>query len=156
VIGHLERLLRLERHDAPEAKLAKLEQALQASTLQLDEVVPLIAALLAIPLNGRYAPLRVSPQQQKQQTLDALVSWLLEEAGRQPVLTVWEDLHWADPSTLELLGLVIEQAPTVPMLHVLTFRPVFMPPWPTRSHLTPITLNRLERPQVEVLITHLA
>ena len=60
------------------------------------------------------------------------------------------------PSTLEMLELVLEQTPTVPMLHVLTYRPEFAPPWPTRSHLTPITLNRLERPQVEALITHLA
>jgi predicted ATPase len=67
----------------------------------------------------------------------------------------WEDLHWADPSTLEMLGLVLEQTPTVPMLHVLTFRPEFTPPWPMRSHLTPMTLNRLERPQVEALIAHL-
>jgi predicted ATPase/class 3 adenylate cyclase len=156
VIGHLERLLRLERHDAPEAKLAKLEQALQTSTLALHEVVPLLAPLLAIPLDGRYAPLRVSPEQHKRQTLDALVAWLLDEDGRQPVLTVWEDLHWADPSTREFLGLVVEQVPTVPMLHVLTYRPEFVPPWPTRSHMTPITLNRLERPQVEALITHLA
>ena len=96
------------------------------------------------------------PQQQKQQTLDALVAWMLEEAERQPVLVAWEDLHWADPSTLEMLGLVLEQTPTVPMLHVLTFRPEFTPPWPSRSHLTPITLNRLERAQVEALITHLA
>ena len=156
VMTHLERLLRFERHDPPETKLAKLEQALQTSSLPLHEVVPLIAALLATPLDGRYAPLRLSPEQQKRQTLDALVAWLLEEAGRQPVLTVWEDLHWADPSTLEFLGLVVEQAPTVPMLHVLTYRPEFVPPWPTRSHLTPITLNRLERPQVEALIAHLA
>ena len=55
-----------------------------------------------------------------------------------------------------MLGLLVEQAPTVPMLHVLTFRPEFVPPWPMRSHMTPITLNRLERPQVEALITHLA
>ena len=85
-----------------------------------------------------------------------LVAWLLEEATRQPVLAVWEDLHWADPTTLELLGLLVEQTPTAAMLHVLTFRPEFSPPWPTRSHMTPITLNRLERPQVEALIAHLA
>jgi tetratricopeptide (TPR) repeat protein len=80
----------------------------------------------------------------------------MEEAEPQPVLAVWEDLHWADPSTLEMLGLVLEQSPTVSMLNVLTFRPEFESPWPTRSHMTPIILNRLERPQVEVLITHLA
>jgi len=79
----------------------------------------------------------LTPQQQKQQTLDALVAWLAAEAERQPVLVAWEDLHWADPTTLEALGLVIEQAPTVPMLHVLTYRPEFSPPWPQRSHMTP-------------------
>jgi predicted ATPase len=81
-----------------------------------------------------------------------LVAWLAAQAERQPVLAVWEDLHWADPTTLELLGLVIEQAPTVPMLHVLTFRPTFSPPWPARSHVTALVLNRLERRQVEALI----
>jgi predicted ATPase len=71
-------------------------------------------------------------------------------------LAMWEDLHWADPSTLEMLGLVLEQMPTVPMLHVLTFRPVFEPPWPSRSHMTPVTLNRLEWTQVEALATRMA
>ena len=157
VIAHLQRLLRWERDEAPEARLAKLERLLDASRQPLAEVVPLLAALLAVPLpEGSYAALTLTPQQQRQQTLDALVAWLLAEAERQPVLAVYEDLHWADPSTLELLGALLEQAPTVPMLTVLTFRPVFVPPWPSRSHLTPITLNRLERPQVEALITHLA
>ena len=100
----------------------------------------------------RYAPLTVTPQQQKQQTLDTLVAWLEAEAERQPVLVAWEDLHWADPTTLETLGLLVEQAPTMPMLHVLTYRPEFSPPWPQRSHITPLVLNRLERPQVETLI----
>jgi predicted ATPase len=79
----------------------------------------------------------------------------LEEAERKPMLVVWEDLHWADPSTLEILGLLVDQVPTAPMLIVLIFRPQFVLPWPTRSHMTPITLNRLERPQVEAMITQL-
>ena len=145
VITHVERVLDVQREDAPATKLDKLEQGLRPYRLPLDEVVPLFAALLSVPLDGRYAAPTLSPQQQKQQTLDALVAWMLEEAERQPVLVAWEDLHWADPSTLEMLGLVLEQTPTVPMLHVLTFRPEFTPPWPMRSHLTPITLNRLER-----------
>jgi predicted ATPase len=81
--------------------------------------------------------------------------WLLEEAERQPMLLVHEDLHWADPSTLEIIGMLVEQVPTVPMLIVLIYRPQFVPPWPNRSHMTPITLNRLERPQVEAMITQL-
>jgi class 3 adenylate cyclase/predicted ATPase len=120
------------------------------------EVVPLFVALLSVPLpEGRYPPLLLSPQQQRQRTLDALVAWLLAEAERQPVLAVWEDLHWADPSTLELLGLVIEQAPTTRLLMLMTARPEFRPPWPPRSHLTQLMLGRLPRPQVEILVRQL-
>jgi class 3 adenylate cyclase/predicted ATPase len=157
LIVHLERVLRWQREDSAEEKLAKLEEALQDFSLALDGVIPLFAALLSLALpEDRYPPLNFTPQQQKQQTLDATVAWLLEEAERQPVLQVWEDLHWADPSTLELLRLEIEQAPTAPILNVLTFRPEFTPPWPHRSHMTPLTLNRLQRPEVEALITQQA
>jgi class 3 adenylate cyclase/predicted ATPase len=153
VITHLEHLLQFAPDDAPATRLAKLEAGLRPSGLLLAEVVPLLAGLLSIPLPAeRYAALTLSPQQQKQQTLDTLVAWLAAEAERQPVLVAWEDLHWADPTTLEMLGLVIEQAPTVPMLHVLTARPEFSPSWPHRSHITPLVLNRLERPQVEALM----
>jgi class 3 adenylate cyclase/predicted ATPase len=157
VITHLQHLLQFAPDDSPATLLAKLEAGLRPSGLLLVEVVPLLAGLLSVPLPAeRYAALIVTPQQQKQQTLDVLVAWLAAEAERQPVLVAWEDLHWADPTTLEMLGLVIEQAPTVPMLHVLTYRPEFSPPWPPRSHITPLVLNRLERPQVEALITQQA
>jgi len=92
------------------------------------EVVPLLAALLSVPRpEGRYPPVLLGPQQQRQRTLDAQVAWLLAEAERQPVLAVWEDLHWADPWTLELLGLLIEQVPTARMLILVTARPEFRP-----------------------------
>jgi predicted ATPase/class 3 adenylate cyclase len=156
VITHLQRLWRWERDDSPAEKLAKMEQTLRATSLPLKEVVPLFAALFSLPLpEGRYPPLDLTPQQEKQQTQDALTAWLLEEAERQPMLVVYEDLHWADPSTIESIVLLVEQVPTAPMLTVLIFRPQFVPPWPTRSHMTPITLNRLERPQVEAMITQL-
>jgi predicted ATPase len=157
VIAHLERLLQVASDDPPAARLAKVEAGLRSYPLPLAEVVPLVAGLLSVPLPAeRYAPLTLTPPQQKQQTLDLLVAWLAAEAERRPVLVAWEDLHWADPTTLEVLGLVIEQAPTVPMLHVLTYRPEFNPPWPRRSHMTPLVLNRLERPQVEALMTQRA
>jgi class 3 adenylate cyclase/predicted ATPase len=157
VITHIERLLQCVPDDPPATRLAKLEAGLRSYGLPLAEGVPLVAGLLSVPLPAeRYAALTLTPQQQKQQTLDTLVTWLEAEAERQPVLVAWEDLHWADPTTLEVLGLVIEQAPTVPMLHVLTYRPEFSPPWPQRSHMTPLVLNRLERPQVEALITQRA
>ena len=155
VITLMQRALRLAREDPAETRLAKLEQELQRCRLPLAEVVPLYTALLSIPLpDGRYPALTLTPQRRRQQTQDALVGRPMAEAeSNRPG---GGDLHWADPSTLELLGLLVDQAPTVPMLHVLTFRPEFTPPWPARSHLTPITLNRLERPQVEALIAHLA
>jgi class 3 adenylate cyclase/predicted ATPase len=157
VIEHLQQVLQFERTDSPDTKLAKLEHGLQTYRLPREEVLPLFGALLAVPLPAaRYPARSLSPQQQRQQTQDALVGWLLAAAEQQPMLAVWEDLHWADPTTLELLGLLVEQTPTAAMLHVLTFRPEFAPPWPTRSHMTPITLNRLEHPQVEALIAHLA
>jgi class 3 adenylate cyclase/predicted ATPase len=157
VITHIEHLLQLAPDDPPATKLAKLEAGLQPYDLPLAEVVPLFAGLLSVPLPAeQYAALTLSPQQQKQQMLDALVAWLAAETERKPVLVAWEDLHWADPTTLEYLGLVIDQAPTVSMLHVLTYRPEFSPPWPQRSHITPLVLNHLERPQVEALITQQA
>jgi predicted ATPase/class 3 adenylate cyclase len=157
VITHIEHLLQFESGDSPATRLAKLEAGLRPYRLPLAEVVPLLAGLLSVPLpEERYATLTLTSQQQKQQTLDTLVAWLEAEAERQPVLVAWEDLHWADPTTLEALGLLVEQAPTMPMLHVLTYRPEFSPPWPPRSHITPLVLNRLERPQVETLITQRA
>ncbi|MGH8065231.1 MAG: adenylate/guanylate cyclase domain-containing protein [Candidatus Entotheonellia bacterium] len=157
VIVHLQRLLGFQPDETPATKLDKLERVLQTYRFPLHDMVPLIAALLAIPLpEGRYAAQAMTPEQQRQWTLDALVAWLVQEAERQPTLVIWEDLHMADPSTLELLSLLVDQIPTVAMLSVLTFRPEFVPPWAARSHMTPITLNRLERPQVKAIITQLA
>jgi class 3 adenylate cyclase/predicted ATPase len=152
IIDHLQRLLHWHRDTSPETRLTTLEQAIQAARLPLEEVVPLLAALLAVPLPERYPPLTLSPQRQKQKTQEALVAWLLAETAQQPVLAVWEDLHWADPSTLELLGLLLDQVPTARLLLVLTARPEFRPPWSLRTHLTQFTLTRLVRQQVEEMV----
>jgi predicted ATPase len=152
VIEHLQRVLHWHREAPPETLLTTLEQAVQGVRLPLAEVVPLVATLLSLPVPERYPPLTLSPQRQKQQTLEALVAWLLAEAAQQPVLTIWEDLHWADPSTLELLGLLLDQVPTARLLLVLTARPEFRPPWAPRSYVTPLSLTRLTRPQVEEMV----
>ena len=111
--------------------------------LPLAEAVPLFAALLSLPLPADYAPLTLSPEQQKQKTLHALLTILLRIAAQQPVLFVMEDLHWVDPSTLELLSLLVDQGPTARILALFTFRPDFSPPWTGRSHLTQVTLTAL-------------
>ena len=153
VIEHLKRALGWRVEDDDAARLAKLEMALKSQSLPLERAVPLYTELLGLPLpSGRYAPLQLTAQEQREQTLDALAGWLLDEAEHKPVLNVWEDLHWADPTTLELLTLYIEQSPTVAMMNVLTYRADFSAPWTMRSHMTLITLNRLDRNEIEALM----
>ena len=148
MIDWLERVaLRFEREESLPQKLRKLEGFVVQYGLPLAEAVPLFAALLSLPLGADYAPLTISPAQQKQQTLHAFLTILLRIAAQQPVLFVMEDLHWVDPSTLELLSLLVDQGPTACILVLLTFRPDFSPPWTGRSHVTQVTLPRLPRRQ---------
>ena len=157
MIELLERVaLRFEREESPPQKLRKLEGFLVQYGLPLAEAVPLFAALLSLPLPADYAPLTVSPEQQKQQTLHALLTILLRIAAQQPVLFVMEDLHWVDPSTLELLSLLVDQGPTARILALFTFRPDFSPPWTGRAHLTQVTVTRLPRRQAVEVIRQVA
>jgi len=158
IIEHLKRVFGWQPGDAAPQHLAKLEAGLAGfRTLPLAESVRLFADLMSVaaPMD-RYPRLSMTAQQQRDATLDAVVCLLIEVAERTPVLMAWEDLHWADPTTLETLGMLIEQTPTAALLVVATYRPELTPPWPQRSHLTPITLNRLERPEVETMVGHLA
>jgi class 3 adenylate cyclase/predicted ATPase len=152
-----QRLLRFHAEESPDEKLEKLEQALSQYRLPLDESVPLFAPLLSLLLpESRYAPLNVSPQRQRQKTLEAIVTIILEHAERQPVLFIIEDLHWTDPTTLEFLNLMLDQTPTASLLTVLTCRPTFQPSWTHRSFLTEVSVTRLAQPQIEPMITHVA
>src|SRR5215471_17246124 len=149
-----QRTLQWQPHETPDEKVGKLEQTLRQYKLPLEDTVPLFAPLLALPLpEHRYPPLNLSPQRQRQKTLETIVAMLLELAEHQPVLFIVEDLHWTDPTTLELLHLVIEQTPTASMLVLLTCRPHFQPTWHHRSYLTEMTLNHLSHAQVAQLMT---
>jgi predicted ATPase/class 3 adenylate cyclase len=157
LIELLERVaLRFEREESSPQKLNKLEGFLVQYGLPLAEAVPLFTALLSLPLPADYAPLSMSPEQQKQQTLHALLTILRRIAAQQPVLFVMEDLHWVDPSTLELLSLMVNQGPTARILALFTFRPDFPPPWTGRAHLTQVTVNRLPRRQAVEVIRQVA
>jgi TOMM system kinase/cyclase fusion protein len=152
VSEHLQRLLRFTKDDSPQEKLNKLEGTLRQYGFVLPEVVPLFAPLLSLPLPEHYPPLSLSPQRQKQRTLEALVNWILKEAERQPVRLDLEDLHWVDPSTGEFLTLLLDQVPTARLLVLLTFRPEFRPPWAMRSHMTQLTLRRLAPKQAGEMV----
>jgi predicted ATPase len=156
VIDLLQRALQFERDDAPAEKLSKLERALTPYPLPLPEVVPLFASLLSLPLPERYSPLDLTPERQRQKTLEAVLSLLLALSAQQPVLFIVEDLHWIDPSTLELLSLLVNQAPTAHIFTLLTCRPEFRPLWSLRAHLASLTLSRLPRTQTEVMVERVA
>src|SRR5262249_55186537 len=132
--------------------LSKLQQTLTEYRFPQADTLPLLAALLSLPHPEGVLPLTLSPQKQKQKTQEALVAWLVEEAEQTAVFCAWEDLHWADPSTLEVLTLFLDQVPTARLLALLTFRPDFLPPWRPRSHITQLTLARLGRPQVGAMV----
>ena len=150
VIDLLHRLLQWQPGTAPGETLRQLEAFLSQYHLPRDEVVLLLAELLALPLPAEHYPLQaLTPEQRRHKTLDALLALVVEMAERQPVLVIVEDLHWLDPSTLELLGLLIDQVPTARLYTVLTCRPTFEPPWGFRTHLTRLALNRLTPPQAE-------
>ena len=150
----LQRTLQWQPDETPDQKLGKLEQTLRPYRLPLEETVPLFAPLLSLPIpEDRYPPLNLSPQRQRQKTLESLVAFLVELAAQHPVLFILEDLHWTDPTTLEFLGLLVEQVPTTAIATLLTCRPHFQPSWHHRSYITEMTLNHLSHAQVAQLVT---
>src|SRR5262249_35870897 len=153
-IAQLERAAGFRREDTPEQRLDKLEALLAQGTNDLSEAVPLLADLLSIATGDRYPPLNLTPQNRKEKTLQAQLAQVEGLAARQPVLMVFEDIHWSDPTTRESLDLLIDRAPTLRVLVILTFRPEFTPPWLGRPHATMLTLNRLAPKQRAEMIAH--
>jgi class 3 adenylate cyclase/tetratricopeptide (TPR) repeat protein len=155
-ITQLERAAGLRREDTDEQRLDKLEAVLAEGTDDLSEVVPLLAELLSIPTGDRYLPLDLTPQKRKEKTLHAQVAQVERLAARQPVLMVYEDMHWSDPTTRESLDLLIDRVPTLRVLAIITFRPEFAPPWVGHPHVTMLNLNRLpprRRAEMIMLVT---
>jgi class 3 adenylate cyclase/predicted ATPase len=153
-ITQLEQAAGFRREDTDETRLDKLVVLAQANKQQ-SEAVPLLADLLSIPTSARYPPLNLTPQRRKEKTLHVQVAQIEGLADRQPLLMLWEDIHWSDPTTLELLDLLIERAATLRVLMILTFRPEFTPPWVGRPHVTLLSLNRLPVRDRAEMIAHI-
>lgn len=151
-----ERIGTLDRADAPKDKLGKLEQALQPYRCADQTAVSLIAALLSIPLpQDRYPLHGLSPQRQRQKTLETLLAILLEQAEKSPVLFIIEDLQWTDPSTLEMLDILLDRTPTAAIFVVLTCRPTFQPSWDLRKHVTSLEINHFGGAQIKAMVEKL-
>jgi class 3 adenylate cyclase/predicted ATPase len=151
VIEQLERAAGFQRTDSPESKLDKLEAAISRDAQSLEDAA-LLAPLLSIPSGDRYPPLQLSPKQQKERTFNVLIEQLRSLASRRPVLIMFEDAHWVDPSTGELLHLLVAQMQRLPVLLVVTFRPEFVPAWTGYSHVTQLSLSRLSHRQATMLV----
>jgi predicted ATPase len=145
VIGLLERAAGFERQDPPAVALAKIEALLALGTRELKEAVPLIAELLGIPVGEKYPRLNLTPERQKQRTLEVLVDQVAGLAREQPVLAICEDAHWIDPTTLEVFGLLVEHVQRLPVLFLITHRPEFDPHWNSYTHVMQLSLTRLTR-----------
>jgi class 3 adenylate cyclase/tetratricopeptide (TPR) repeat protein len=154
-ITQVERAAGFRREDPREERLDKLETLLARATNHVSDAAALIADLLSIPAGDRYPTLELTPYKRKQKTLAALVAQVEGLSGKEPVLMVFEDVHWSDPTTRELLDLLIDRVPRLPVLLVITFRPEFAPPWVGRPNVTVITLSRLKPRQRAEMIGHL-
>jgi predicted ATPase len=121
-------------------------------TPALPEDGALLAELLSLPTEGRFPPLQLTPRRKKEKTFEALLRQLETLARQRPVLMLFEDVHWIDPSTSELLDLVVERVARLPVLLLVTFCPEFQPPWSGQAHVTILVLNRLDRREGAALV----
>jgi class 3 adenylate cyclase len=147
LIAHLEHTAGFVADDPIDRRLDKLEALLRQGTNNIASVAPLIAELLSLPTEGRYGTLRLTPQQRKDETLNALIEHVLGVAAREPVLMVLEDAHWIDPTTRELIGQTIDRIAGHAVLLLVTHRPEFEPEWARHPYATVLTVNRLSQRQ---------
>jgi predicted ATPase len=151
IINQMERVAGLAHDETPTAKLDKLD-VLLARTSTSKQDAALFAELLSIPNDGRYPALDLPPLQRRQKTVQALLSQVKFLTLSSPILMIFEDAHWSDPSSLELLGQTVDWIATFPVLLIATFRPEFEPPWTGKPHVADLTINRLGQREADAII----
>ena len=151
IIGQMERAAGFTYDDPLEAKLGKLDRVLAQTSTSVEDAA-LFADMLSLANDGRYPTLDLAPEQRRQGTLQALVSQMEVLAGQSPVLMIFEDAHWSDPTSLEAFGRVIDLIAGLRVLLLVTFRLEFAPPWIGQPHVTAVTLNRLPRRDIDAMI----
>ncbi|MGB6586478.1 MAG: adenylate/guanylate cyclase domain-containing protein [Pseudolabrys sp.] len=154
IIRQMEGAAGLAHDDSPQARLDKLD-ALLAQTSTSAEDSALFAEMLSLANDGRYPVVELTPQQRRQRTLEALTAQIKALTRASPVLMIFEDAHWIDPTSLESLGRAVDQIRTMRVLLSVTFRPEFDPPWIGRPYVTALTINRLDQRDTDAMIDHL-
>src|SRR5712691_3864758 len=147
----MERAAGLAHDDTPQAKLDKLDALLTQTSTSIQDAA-LFAELLSLPTDGRYPALDLIPQQRRQKMLEALFAQIAAFAAQRPVLMIFEDVHWVDPTSLEALGRAVDRIRTLRVLLIVTYRPEFEPPWIGRPYVTTLNLNRLGEREIAALI----
>ena len=155
IIGQMERAAGLAHDDTPQAKLDKLDAVLAQTSTSIEDAA-LFAEMLSLPNDGRYPALDLDPPRRRQKTLEALVSQMEALARQNPVLMIFEDAHWTDPTSLEAFGRTVDRIAGLRVLLIVTFRPEFEPPWIGRPHVTALTINRLTRREIDAMIDRVA
>jgi class 3 adenylate cyclase/predicted ATPase len=151
IISQMERAAGLAHDDKPQARLDKLDAVL-AQTSTSTEDAALFAEMLSLPNDGRYPTLELAPEQRRQRTLEALTTQIEALTGQSPVLMIFEDVHWADPTSLEALGRAVDRIRSLSALLIVTYRPEFNPPWIGRPHVAALTVNRLGEREIIAMI----
>ena len=154
IISQMERAAGLAHDDSPQAKLDKLDALLARSVTSAQDAA-LFADMLSLPNDGRYPALDLAPELRRQRTLEALTAQVVGLASRLPVLMIFEDAHWTDPTSLEAFGRTVDRIKTLPVLLIVTFRPEFNPPWVGQSRVISLTLNRLGEREAAAIIARL-
>jgi class 3 adenylate cyclase/tetratricopeptide (TPR) repeat protein len=156
VIEQLERSAEFKSDDSSSVRLDKLEAFLAKGSSQVETVAPLFAELLSIPFGDRYPPFAFTPAQKRRRTLAALLDQFEGHARGQPILLLFEDAHWADATSLELLDLIVERARQLPIFALVTCRPEFEAPWVGLANVGTLTLGRLDSRHIESIATHMS